>query len=147
MRKIPSIPSPVSAVPANAAILEALEAFFMDIQGVALVFLFGSMATGRTHGKSDADIAVLFNSPPSVVHINDVRDKLSAVLKQEVDLIPLNHASPILKMQVLKNGVLVCASDKKHFYQFFVDTVNQYDDLKRVRRTCEESILRGRLYA
>jgi predicted nucleotidyltransferase len=147
MRKTPSIPSPVSAVPANAAILEMLEAFFKGTLEVTLAFLFGSMATGRTHGKSDADIAVMFESPTSIVHIHEMRDKLSAVLKQEVDLVPLNHASPILKMQVLKNGVLAYTSDKRHFYRFFVDTVNQYDDLKRVRRVCEESILKGRLYA
>jgi predicted nucleotidyltransferase len=147
MRKTQSTFSPVSADPANAELLEMLEAFFKDTQGVDLVFLFGSMAAGRSNRKSDVDIGVLFKSPPPVDHVNEMRDKLSAVLRGEVDLVPLNHASPILKMQVLKNGVLAYAGDKKHFYQFFVDTINQYDDLKRVRRICEESILKGRLYA
>ena len=59
----------------------------------------------------------------------------------------LNDASPVLKMQVLKKGLLLYARNKKQLHQFFVETVNQYDDLKRIRKNCEDSILRGRIYA
>jgi predicted nucleotidyltransferase len=128
-------------------IIEMLETFFKDVHGVALVFLFGSTATGLAHRKSDVDIGVLFKTRPRIDRIIRLRDKLISVLRKEVDLSVLNEASPILKMQVLKNGTLVYAADKRQFSQFFVDTVNQYDDLKRIRKPCEESILRGRLYA
>jgi len=150
MKNPQSAVSSVSTGRTKAEIIEILERFFKEIDDVSLVFLFGSMATGRSRRKSDVDIAILFKSPPRIDHSNDIRsmeDKLSALLRKEVDLVHLDHASPILKMQVLKNGVLVYASDKKHFYQFHVDTLNQYDDLKMVRKECEKSILKGRLYA
>jgi predicted nucleotidyltransferase len=133
--------------PTKEEILGILETYFKNVQGVALVFLFGSTATNRAHRKSDVDIGVLFKTRPRIQHIIRLRDDLISLLRREVDLSVLNEASPILKMQVLKNGTLVYAGDKRQFSQFFVDTVNQYDDLKRIRKPCEESILRGRLYA
>jgi predicted nucleotidyltransferase len=133
--------------PTKEEILGVLETFFNHVQGVVLVFLFGSTATHRAHRMSDVDIGVLFKTRPRIDRIIRLRDKLISLLRKEVDLSVLNEASPILKMQVLKNGTLVYAADKAQFSQFFVDTVNQYDDLKRIRKPCEESILRGRLYA
>lgn len=128
-------------------ILGSLETYFKNVQGVGLVFLFGSTATNRSHGKSDVDIGVMFKTRPHIQHVIRLRDDLISLLRREVDLSALNEASPILRMQVLKNGTLVYASDKRQFAQFFVDTLNQYDDLKRIRKPCEEGILRGRLYA
>lgn len=128
-------------------ILGTLETFFKNVRGVALVFLFGSTATGHAHEGSDVDIGVSFKTRPRIDRIMDLRDRLISLLKRDVDLVDLNRASPILKMQVLRSGTLVFAADKKQLSQFFVDTVNQYDDLKRIRKPCEESLLRGRLYA
>lgn len=51
-----------------------------------------------------------------------------------------------LKMQVLKNGILIFKRDDKVYNKFFVNTINQYDDLKRVRKVCEDNILKGRIY-
>jgi hypothetical protein len=50
-------------------------------------------------------------------------------------------------MQILKYGKMIYTRRKKYFYEFYTDTVNQYDDLKRIRKNCEENILRGRVYA
>lgn len=99
------------------------------------------------HPASDVDIGTLFGSVPNVSRINALTAELSLLLRREIDLVVLNHASPILRMQVLKKGLLVFARDLKVYHQFFVDTVNQYDDLKRIRKTCEDNILRGRMYA
>jgi uncharacterized protein len=150
MGKIQDSLSSVPAGRTKAEIIEKLEHFFKETDEVSLVFLFGSTATGRSRRKSDVDIAILFKPPPGVDQSEDISDmagRLSVLLGKEVDLVQLDRASPVLKMQVLKNGVLVYASDKRHFYQFQMDTINQYDDLKRVREECEKSILKGRLYA
>lgn len=147
MKKTPGIFSSDTPGSTDAAVPGTLKAFFEGLQGVALAFLFGSLATGRSHRESDVDIGVLFKSPALIHERQDIREQLSDVLSREVDLVPLNNASPVLKMQVLKHGVLVYAADRKFLHDFFVDTVNQYDDLKRVRKICEENILNGRIYA
>jgi predicted nucleotidyltransferase len=127
--------------------VRVLKPFLARRKGIYLVFLFGSSVSRRVHPASDVDIGILFGSVPNVSRINALAAELSSLLKTEVDLVVLNHASPILKMQVLKKGVLVFTRDLKVYHQFFVDTVNQYDDLKRIRKTCEDNILRGRIYA
>jgi hypothetical protein len=99
------------------------------------------------HPGSDVDIGILFGTIPNASQTNALTAELSSLLKHEVDLVVLNHASPILSMQVLKKRSLVFSRDLKIYHRFFVDTCNQYDDLKRIRKACEENILRGRIYA
>lgn len=65
----------------------------------------------------------------------------------EADIVVLNNASPIIKMQVLKKGALLVNKDRRVYNEFFVKTVNEYDDLKRTRREIEDNILKGRIYA
>ncbi len=65
----------------------------------------------------------------------------------EAAIVTLNNASPVIKMQVLKKGTLLVSKDPKVYNEFFVNTVKQYDDLKRTRKEIEEKILRGRIYA
>jgi len=135
------------AVLGDSKTLESLKSSFHHRQEVLLAFLFGSFASKRIRPFSDVDIGILFEPVPEIHATNDMREELSSILQREVDLAVLNHASPILNMQILKNGILLYARDRKHFHRFFVDTVNQYDDLKRIRRQCEENILKGRIYA
>jgi len=59
----------------------------------------------------------------------------------------LDDASPILRMQVLKYGIRVYTRDVRRVNEFFVRTINEYDDLKRVRKPIEDNILKGRIYA
>jgi uncharacterized protein len=131
----------------NSRIVKSLKMFFGETQEILLFFIFGSFAGKRMRPSSDVDIGILFKIAPDIDRINDLTEKLSSLLQREVDLVVLNQASPVLKMQILKHGILFYASDKKYFHHFFTDTINQYDDLKRIRKNCEESILKGRIYA
>ena len=135
------------AVLGDSKTLKSLKSSFHHRQEVLLAFLFGSFASKRIRPSSDVDIGILFEVVPEIHAMNDMREELSSILQREVDLAVLNHASPVLNMQILKNGILLYARDRKHYHHFFVDTVNQYDDLKRIRKQCEESVLKGRIYA
>jgi predicted nucleotidyltransferase len=131
----------------NSEIIRSLKPFFEKKQEVLLAFLFGSFAGRRPRPSSDVDIGILFGAVPNWYRIHDLAEVLSSLLRKEIDLVVLNDASPVLKMQVLKKGLLLYARNKKQLHQFFVETVNQYDDLKRIRKNCEDRILRGRIYA
>jgi uncharacterized protein len=115
---------------------------------VAVAFLFGSEASGRTRPDSDVDLAFLFypGKQPSSELLPDIQDELTALLKKEVDLVVLNSANPVIRMQVLKKGKKVFQRDKKIYSDFFVRTINEYDDLKKVRAVIEKKILRGKIY-
>lgn len=69
------------------------------------------------------------------------------MIKRETDIVILNNSSPVIRMQVLKNGVILINKNRAIYNDFFVRTVKEYDDLKRVRKEAEENILRGKIYA
>jgi predicted nucleotidyltransferase len=131
----------------NLEIIDQLADYFAIKSGVLLVFLFGSAASGKMTEESDIDIGILFENEPDIFEINELKSELNGILKREIDIAVLNSAAPVLKMQVLKKGIPVFTKDKKHYNQFFVDTINQYDDLKQTRKICEDNILKGRIYA
>ncbi len=131
----------------SKGIIKQLKTFFKDINDASLVFLFGSFTTKQTTPNSDIDIGILFKKIPDIYEINDMKEDLAALLKRDVDLVVLNDASPILRMQVLKNGILIIQRDRNDFSMFYGDTVKQYDDLKIIRKKCEDNILKGRIYA
>ena len=134
-------------MPGNLKPLKSLKTFFKGRHRILLAFLFGSFASHCSRPSSDVGIGLLFKTIPDIYAINSMTGELSPILQREADLVVLNHASPVLKMQILKNGTLLYAIDKTYFHQFFADTVNEYDDLKRIRKNCEDSILKGRIYA
>lgn len=131
----------------DSEIFTRLADFFGKKSEVLLVFLFGSAASRKMAEGSDIDIGILFEFQLDFYKVNEFKNELSSMFKREIDIANLNSASPILKMQVLKNGVLVFAKDKKIYNQFYVDAINQYDDLKQTRKICEDNILKGRIYA
>ena len=107
---------------------------------IGLAFLFGSAASGRMTAESDVDVAVFFEPAPDIDRCEDIREALAKATHREVDLVILNQASPILRMQVLKNGIPLIKNEKI-YEEFFVRTLSEYDDLKRTRKVIEDRIL------
>ncbi|MFQ5454952.1 MAG: nucleotidyltransferase domain-containing protein [Nitrospirota bacterium] len=129
-------------------ITKRLKEFFSISKNVIFVFLFGSFAKGNVTPLSDIDIAAFFRNTPDFYRINDMREELSELLNiAAVDIVVLNNASPIIKMQVLKKGNILVNKVPGIYNSFFVSTVKEYDDLKQLRKEVEENILRGKIYA
>jgi predicted nucleotidyltransferase len=128
------------------AVQKNLEEFSVQQENLVLVFLFGSFAKGFSRDESDVDVAIMFRKVPDFFGLNDLKDQLSRCAGKEVDILTLNTASPIIKMQVLRYGLLV-KTDKRAYNDFFVSTLREYHDLKYLRREIEENLLKGRIYA
>ncbi len=131
----------------HAEIIKRLKTFFSMCNDVVFVFLFGSFAKGKATPCSDLDLAIFFSNNYDFYRINDLKDKLSEMLNIAVDIVILNRASPIIKMQALRKGILLVNKTPRIYHEFFVNTVAGYDDLKRVRKEVEENILKGKIYA
>ena len=123
-----------------------LEEFSVQQDNFLLVFLFGSFARGFSTDESDVDVAIMFKKVPDFFELSDLKDQLSRRVGKEVDIVRLNTASPIIKMQVLRYGLLV-KKDKRAYNDFFVSTLREYYDLKCLRKEIEENLLKGRIYA
>lgn len=128
-------------------VTRTLSTFFNKRNDVALAFLFGSFVSGAMTDRSDIDVGILFHKLPDFYEITNIKEALTFLLKRDVDVVALNDASPILKMQVLKKGAIVYQADKNCFAGFYGSTVSQYDDLKQIRKKCEDNVLKGRIYA
>jgi len=115
---------------------------------ILLTFLYGSVAENRANIQSDVDIAFLFDheSIPSGLEHMEIINELSNVLHRDADLLILNTASPIIKMQVLRKGKKIYERDRKAYSRFFVKTINEYVDLKRIRANIEANISKAGIY-
>jgi predicted nucleotidyltransferase len=124
----------------KAPIFEAVLDILRGYPEIDLAFLFGSFAGGTVTAESDVDIAILCRQVLSFDRREEIRAALCTGIKKEVDLVDLNGASPILRMQVLKKGIILI--DNANVYEdFFVRTTVEYDDLKQVRKGIEDRIL------
>lgn len=118
---------------------------------IIALYLFGSVVI-KAHPE-DIDIAVLADEKqigPGRYPLQYVgsltSDLVDAVQSDDVDLVLLNNASPVLCMQVLRNGTLVFERDRRAVAAFMVRTMGTYHDLKMIRRPIERQILKGRIY-
>lgn len=122
--------------------------YFSTEPDINTVYLFGSVVSGSTHTESDVDVAILFRDGyvPHIDKILEMQDKLTSLLSRETDVVILNNASPIIRMQVLRKGKKILDRDRRSFNRFFVRTIFEYDDLKRVRSVIEKKVMRGSIY-
>jgi len=120
---------------------------FLDKRGeVSLAFIFGSFAEGRLNKESDVDIAILFRVEPDISTLTDIMNGISVIVKRDVDIVVLNNASPIIRMEVLRKGRVLKKVDERIYCDFYLRTVKEYDDIKIIRRNQEENILKGKIY-
>lgn len=106
------------------------------------IWVFGSVARGEARPDSDVDFAVLFRKPPTLDLVQERRSNLTAILRRDVDLVDVRTASPILQMQILKNGQLLFEGDAPMRVRFEQTVPSRYEDLKLIRRSAEAALLR-----
>ena len=94
-------------------LLRSLRAALRTEPNVRLAVLFGSIATGSDHERSDVDLLVALNDP-SVGRLAELGERLARRIGREVQLVRLSEAqaSPVLMVDVIDHGrVLVDRDD------------------------------------
>jgi predicted nucleotidyltransferase len=119
--------------------------FFSKNDEILLAFLFGSFIENRITDESDVDLAILFRKP-NASYIIEIKNSISEITGKDTDIVILNSASPIIKMQALKRGILLKKVNDSVYNEFFLRTLKEYDDLKTVRKPQEKNILNSRIY-
>ncbi len=113
---------------------EGLVAFLSTQPDVVAAYLFGSLAEGRAHPRSDIDIAILLREDADA-SVGGKRhfalwEAVERFTDRKVDVVVLNTASPILQHQVLKHGKLLYEGDRRARVEFEVRAGKIYADLK-----------------
>jgi predicted nucleotidyltransferase len=107
-----------------------LAPIFQD-EGLKLALLFGSAVLGKVHNQSDIDLAFLFDRPADILSLtNSVIRLLHA---DNIDVVDLRRASPLLKFSVAKNGRLLYERQPGLFNEFYSLAFRMYVDTKKLR--------------
>ena len=124
--------------------------------GVVLAYLFGSQAEGKAGPISDVDIAVLLG--PQVdreqwfqVQLDMIGELTSLFHRNDVDVVILNEATPLLAYQVARYGRIIYEDEAMlPAVDFAAHAVSRYADmapLRRLKRRYLEEWLEARHYA
>jgi predicted nucleotidyltransferase len=103
-----------------------------------LVLLFGSVASEQTHRKSDIDLAFLYDVPVDILALTNRVIRL--LHNDNVDVVDLRRASPLLKYSAAKTGQVLYEQNKGIFVQFFALAFKMYVDTKKLRDAREKGI-------
>lgn len=95
---------------------------------LSFIVMHGSRVTGKTHAKSDFDIAVLQKNKDAKLDLLGLYADLATVLKKDrIDVTNLTHANPLLAQNVsLKSKIL--AGSKKEYEKFTLSAFHKYSD-------------------
>lgn len=107
-----------------------LEPVFQD-EGLQFVVLFGSVVSGGSHRHSDIDVAFLFDT---TVDILSLTNKVIRFLHVDnVDVIDLRHASPLLRFSVVNKSKLLYEKEEGIFNAFYSLAFRRYIDTRKLR--------------
>jgi predicted nucleotidyltransferase len=107
---------------------QRLEQVLAASPNVIAAWVFGSAQNGQINEGSDLDIGVLFGSKPSLDELlNLMADLQKALQFDEVDLVPLNEANPILRFEAISGRAVFCR-DASRRAEFASLTAREYED-------------------
>lgn len=118
-------------------IKDGLSPVFED-ESLLLVLLFGSVATGNAHRHSDIDLAFLFDTPVDILELTNRVIRL--LHNDDVDVIDLRHAKPLLKYSVAKNGLVIYEKMAGIYNQFYSLAFRRFVDTRKLRDARETYI-------
>lgn len=111
-------------------ITDKLGPVFKD-KGLKLALLFGSAVSEKVHKQSDIDLAFLFDNPVDILALTNRVIRL--LHTDNIDVVDLKRASPLLKFSIVKNCKLLYEREKGIFNEFYSLTFRMYVDTKKLR--------------
>ncbi len=97
----------------------------------SLVMLFGSQATGKTHLKSDIDIAFLSDKYLNLIDIAKITADFSKELEiGNLELVDMKNASPLLLKQVAQKSTLLYEKEPSMFAEFKIYAFKRFMEAK-----------------
>jgi len=102
---------------------------------IKLIYVFGSYSKGTNTKNSDLDIAVLLgNGHDPMDKLALIGDLVSIFKRDDIDLVVLNSANPVLRHQVIKHGELIFEENEDVKVEFEVKTLREYMDMEYFRK-------------
>ena len=111
-----------------------LEYLMPALAGARFAYVFGSYGTPAFGPESDLDVAASFGRALTFDEKLTRRASLERLAGRPVDLVDLDAADPIIRMQVLKTGRPFLVTDSHAQHEFAMYALAAYFDWKTSRR-------------
>jgi predicted nucleotidyltransferase len=116
--------------------IEAIRSLLKE-SGACLGYLFGSAAKGIERQDSDLDVAVLMGPEIRASRFGEVQLRLTTALvglthTNDVDVVILNSAPPLLAHQVISSGKCFFGN-RRDQVRFEIRAIQRYIDTRRLR--------------
>jgi predicted nucleotidyltransferase len=127
------------------AMKEDLSTILPDLEGVHLVYLFGSRVEGNLGPMSDYDLAVLVDRAVDGrrVQARMAHEVARALQINRVDVVLLNRASIELAYAIIADGKLLFERDVATRVEYEATIMSRYGDLLPMLRRQRDDILQG----
>ena len=122
----------------SGAIADGLRRYFREARppGLVSAYLFGSHAAGRAHRESDVDVGVCLDrrvlperAARFELRVRLTSDLIHAIRCNDVDVVVLNDAPPLLARHVLRRGMNLVRASPDLDRDFFRDVQLRAADL------------------
>ncbi len=101
---------------------------------IIAAWVFGSAQDGTIKPGSDLDLAILFDVVPTLDELSELRADLQQALQiDNIDLVALNRASPILRFEAISGQAVFCR-DRGRRAEFASLTAREYEDAMALAR-------------
>src|SRR5918996_6061684 len=119
----------------------------LEGEPVVFAYLFGSQAKGKTHPRSDVDVAVYVEDSGPQDRYLDLRLKLPAGLERarvgNVEVLVLNEAPLPLKGRVVRERKILYSRDEAARVRFETRTLDDFLDFEIHARPLAQALLRA----
>ncbi len=96
-----------------------------------LILVFGSRVTGDVHPRSDTDVGIYGQHILSETEKIQLAYEFSNVFRtDDIDLVDLKTASPLLRKEVLKNYKILFQKDEMFLYQLELANIHEMKELE-----------------
>jgi len=110
---------------------------------LSLVLLFGSQASGKTHSKSDVDIAYLTEKEMRPIEEARMALEFSEKLKinvKDLEIVNLKEAIPFLLRQIADKSVLLYEKEPLIFANFKIYAFKRFMEAQKLFKLKEKSL-------
>ncbi len=110
---------------------------------IAYAVLFGSVARGRPHPESDADIALglTVGTCLTAAELGEMASRLESAAGRAVDVTLLDEAPPSLAYRIFRDGVVLASRDSAALTARRARAILEYLDFRPIEDLCARGVL------